>query len=203
MPKNKGKKAAGPQKRAHNAHNDKKGDRSSKKKKRAARHEGDAGVVHDDDGVWMPRTGTQLKAARLREEVLPHQGRSRGLYETAAFCCMVVSLFLAHQDGLGYHWGRIRLKKKSADSNRPAMVRSYLKRYADALELERKGVAVICYFDEVCPSSVNDKVLLNNFCCQLFLRAPSLLVHEHHHTLLYPAELYPRHARAGRDLAEE
>ena len=36
----------------------------------------------------------------------------------------VIRYCMVHQ--LGYHWGRIRLKKNTADSNRPAMVRSYL-----------------------------------------------------------------------------
>lgn len=286
MPKKRRPKEQGPQKRARHGHNDAKGDRDSSKVATKGRHEPVEPSEKKSPSQFVPSTARQMKAARLRAGVHNNQGRSRGLWETAAFLHMIVSLFLAHQDGslltlamlagapdwsrfvrfgcdligmsyalgkstfdtfytyrdggyvevnetprgrgseeynlndarqlkpehhaaidafvlerhgkkgggrvtipnlqkmlrqtfkvpaepgagtqeqpflvskgvirycmvhqLGYHWGRIRLKKNTADSNRPAMVRSYLKRYADALELERQGVAVICYFDERC-----------------------------------------------------
>ena len=50
---------------------------------------------------------------------------------------------------LGYHWGKVRLKKRSIGAHRPGQIRSYLKKYDEALSLERAGLAVVVYFDEV------------------------------------------------------
>ena len=50
---------------------------------------------------------------------------------------------------LGYHYGRVRLKKKGPGDARPAQVRSYLKKLDEALQLERENKAVLVYFDEV------------------------------------------------------
>ena len=50
---------------------------------------------------------------------------------------------------LGYSWGKIRLRKTQADPARPAIIRSYLLRYSQALALEREGKAMIVYFGEV------------------------------------------------------
>ena len=49
--------------------------------------------------TWVPSTSRQVKAVRLAADLRPHQGRSRGLYETAAFCSLVLGLFVAHQNG--------------------------------------------------------------------------------------------------------
>ena len=49
--------------------------------------------------TWVPATQRQKKAAKLREAIRPHQGRSRNLWETAAFCFLVCSLCFAHADG--------------------------------------------------------------------------------------------------------
>ena len=51
---------------------------------------------------------------------------------------------------LGYRWGKIRKKARKRDADRPALLRSYLLRYSEALQLEAQGKAVIVYFDEVC-----------------------------------------------------
>ena len=49
---------------------------------------------------------------------------------------------------LGYSWGRIRLRKINGDPNRPELIRTYCKAYADALQKERDGTHVIVYTDE-------------------------------------------------------
>ena len=49
---------------------------------------------------------------------------------------------------LGYSWGKIRLRKISGDPNRPELIRTYCKAYADALQKERDGTHVIVYTDE-------------------------------------------------------
>jgi hypothetical protein len=49
---------------------------------------------------WTPSTTRQLKAARLKDALINHRGRSRGYLETAAFCSVVLGLYLAHQSGV-------------------------------------------------------------------------------------------------------
>jgi hypothetical protein len=269
----------------------KRGSRSTGETKRA-RH-WDDGPAKKMKTTWQPRSPRAVKSNRLWEEIRPHQGRARGLWETAAFCSLVMGLFFAHQNGaldafvalagepdwsrcynlaadmlgmshtlarttfnwfydrdgrghqggeilvaehkrgrgsdryniqdarllkpehhdaieafilschgekgggrvtlatikehlrekfsapvpegapagqkpvkfevsrdviryclrhqLGYHWGKIRLKKSKGDADRPATLRSYLLRYSQALALEKAEKAVIVYFDEVCP----------------------------------------------------
>ena len=65
----------------------------------------------------------------------------------------VIRYCLRHQ--LGYRWGKVR-KKKRRDEDRPATLRSYLLRYSAALALERAGLAVIVYFDEVWHNALAD-----------------------------------------------
>ena len=59
----------------------------------------------------------------------------------------VVRYALVHM--LHYRWGKIRLKKINGDVERPDVIRTYLKAYADALALERRGTHIIVYTDEV------------------------------------------------------
>ncbi len=49
---------------------------------------------------------------------------------------------------LRYRWGKIRLKKINPDPERNDVIRTYLKAYGDALELERRGTHIIVYLDE-------------------------------------------------------
>ncbi|MGZ0214130.1 MAG: hypothetical protein ACKVI4_16760 [Actinomycetales bacterium] len=297
-----------------------KGKRGSKSKGEANQAAAAAKPAKKMKSTWVPTTTRQLKAVRLAAEIRPHQGRSRGLYETAAFCSLVLGLFLAHQNGamesfamvlgepdwprcynfaaeligmsrnlarttftwfydrnsqghaggevlvnetprgrassaykiedarllkpehhqaiesfilechgkgktgggrvtlatirqhlaekftaklpegapvgqqpaafdvsrdviryclkhqLGYSWGKIRLRKTQADPARPAIIRSYLLRYSQALALEREGKAMIVYFDEVCTQ------------CTHFM----LGLFSHCHGSLSLVQLYPR-----------
>jgi hypothetical protein len=59
----------------------------------------------------------------------------------------VVRYALVHM--LHYRWGKIRLKKINGDVERSDVIRTYLKAYADALALERRGTHIIVYTDEV------------------------------------------------------
>jgi hypothetical protein len=86
----------------------------------------------------------------------------------------VIRYCLKHQ--LGYSWGKIRLRKTQADPARPAIIRSYLLRYSQALALEREGKAMIVYFDEVCTQ------------CTHFM----LGLFSHCHGSLSLVQLYPR-----------
>ena len=58
----------------------------------------------------------------------------------------VVRYALVHM--LGYRWGKVRVKKLKSDPERPTVVRTYLKAYADALALERRGTHKVVYLDE-------------------------------------------------------
>ena len=141
-----------------------KGKRGSKSKGEANQAAAAAKPAKKMKSTWVPTTTRQLKAVRLAAEIRPHQGRSRGLYETAAFCSLVLGLFLAHQNGamesfamvLGEpDWPRCynfaaELIGMSRNLARTTFIRSYLLRYSQALALEREGKAMIVYFDEVC-----------------------------------------------------
>ena len=48
---------------------------------------------------------------------------------------------------LGYRWGKVRLRKCNGNKDRPDVIRTYLKSYADALQKERDGTHVIVYKD--------------------------------------------------------
>ena len=59
----------------------------------------DEGPAKKHKSTWMPRTPRACKADRLWQQLRPHQGRARGLWETAAFCSLVLGLFVAQQNG--------------------------------------------------------------------------------------------------------
>ena len=48
---------------------------------------------------WKPTTGTDHKATKLKYLVTNHQGRSRSFWENAAFCSVVLGLYLKHRSG--------------------------------------------------------------------------------------------------------
>jgi hypothetical protein len=76
---------------------------------------------------------------------------------------------------LGYRWGKIRKKARKRDADRPALLRSYLLRYSEALQLEAQNKAVIVYFDEVCCCNAHAYSFLFTFvycCCCTELHSP-------------------------------
>ena len=78
----------------------------------------------------------------------------------------------------------MKLKKSTLDSNRPAVIRTYIKRYADALQLERQGMAVIVYIDEV--SSKN--ILFFPLICLSVTRRHRQLTARTARTVIHPSE---------------
>lgn len=77
----------------------KKGKRGSKEASESPRARHDVPSPKLPAKQWTPSTTRQLKADRLKGVLVNHRGRSRGYFETAAFCSVVLGLYLAHQSG--------------------------------------------------------------------------------------------------------
>lgn len=80
--------------------------KDGKKGKRGSLRAGETGRDRHDEPApelpvkeWKPKTMTEKKAARLKEDVKNRQGRARTFYELSAFCSVVLGLFLAHRSG--------------------------------------------------------------------------------------------------------
>jgi len=102
---------------------------------------------HSGEGASGRVTLKSIKGNLLRE-FSEEKLRSRAQKELVLVDISHSVIRYALVNWLGYRWGKVRLRKCNGNKDRPDVIRTYLKSYADALQKERDGTHVIVYTDE-------------------------------------------------------